>query len=131
MRILFVDDDDMNRRVVCDMLKVAGVDMDGAPGGEEGLAMVEANDYDIVLMDLRMPGMNGYTAITHIRDREDDKSEVPIIVVTADTSVDIREQCLGVGANEIMTKPVAMKPLFRMIGQFVAAQAKKKAANSH
>ncbi len=124
MRVLFVDDDAMNRRVVHDMLKVAGVNMDEAADGQSGLQAVEASDYDVILMDLRMPGMDGLTAIRHIRERSDPKGSTPIIVVTADTSVDIRQTCLAGGADEIMTKPVAMKPLFRMLGEFMAARAR-------
>jgi CheY-like chemotaxis protein len=125
MRVLFVDDDAMNRRVVRDMLQVAGVSLEEAPDGPTGLAMIEASNYDVVLMDLRMPGMDGLTAIRHIRARNDAKAQLPIIVVTADTSTDIRERCLTAGADEIMMKPVAMKALFRMLGQMVVAQARR------
>lgn len=117
MRILFVDDDAMNRRVVRDMLTVAGVEMDEAEDGQAGLSAVDANAYDLILMDLRMPGMDGLTAIGHIRSRQDEKKDLPIVVVTADTSVDIRERCISGGANDLMTKPVAMKLLFQQIGK--------------
>ena len=117
MRILFVDDDAMNRRVVKDMLTVAGVEMDEAEDGQKGLSAVDANDYDLILMDLRMPGMDGLTAIGQIRQRDDPKKDLPIVVVTADTSVDIRERCIAGGANDLMTKPVAMKLLFQQIGK--------------
>ena len=130
MRVLFVDDDALNRRVVKDMLTVVNVDMDEAPGGEEGLDLIDSNDYDVVLMDLRMPGMNGLTAIEHIRARKDAKAGIPIIVVTADTSVDMRSKCLEAGADDAMTKPVAMKPLFRKIGKLVAMRSKSSAATA-
>lgn len=125
MRVLFVDDDAMNRRVVRDMLQVAGVALDEAPDGQTGLDMVEAGDYAVILMDLRMPGMDGLTAIEHIRARNDAKNATPIIVVTADTSIDIRENCMARGADDVMMKPVAMKPLFKAMGQLVAAHARK------
>src|ERR1700754_5215010 len=86
MNILFVEDDAMNRRVVRDMLTVAGATMDEAHDAESGLQMIDERQYDIVLMDLRMPGMDGLTAIKHIRARTDDKASVPVIVVTADTA---------------------------------------------
>ena len=124
MRVLFVDDDAMNRRVVKDMLKVVGVDMHEAEGGQQGLQQINENEYDVILMDLRMPGMDGLTAISHIRNMGDDKSNTPIIVVTADTSPNIREQCLSGGADDVMLKPVAMKPLFKMMGQHIAARLK-------
>ena len=86
----------MNRRVVGDMLDVAGATMTGAESAELGLQLIDENDYAIVLIDLRMPGMDGITAIQHIRARPDDKAALPIIVVTADTAVDLRERTLPV-----------------------------------
>ena len=130
MRVLFVDDDAMNRRVVRDMLQVAGVTLEEAPDGETGLALVGASDSAIVLMDLRMPGMDGLTAIRHIRERADQKRAVPVIVVTADTSLNIREDCVAAGADDVLMKPVAMKALFKAMGQVVAARAKSSAASA-
>ncbi len=120
MNILFVEDDAMNRRVVRDMLTVAGANMDEACDAETGLQMIDAQDYDIVLMDLRMPGMDGLTAIRHIRARTDAKATVPVIVVTADTALDICQNCMDQGADEVILKPVAMSKLFDAIGRLIA-----------
>jgi CheY-like chemotaxis protein len=120
MNILFVEDDAMNRRVVRDMLTVAGATMDEAHDAESGLRMIEERQYDIVLMDLRMPGMDGLTAIKHIRARTDDKASVPVIVVTADTALDICRDCIDQGADEVILKPVAMNKLFDAIGRLIA-----------
>lgn len=120
MNILFVEDDAMNRRVVRDMLTVAGASMDEARDAESGLRMIDEHDYDIILMDLRMPGMDGLTAIQHIRARHDAKSGVPVIVVTADTAIDICRDCIDQGADEVILKPVAMNKLFDAIGRLVA-----------
>ena len=121
MRILFVEDDAMNRRVVKDMLGDADVEMAEAPEAETGLQMVSDNDYDLILMDLRMPGMDGLTAIRHIRARGDAKARLPVIVVTADTGLTIRQDCLGAGADEVIMKPVAMDLLFDAIGRMLAS----------
>ncbi len=120
MNILFVEDDAMNRRVVRDMLTVAGATMDEAHDAESGLQMIEDGQYDIVLMDLRMPGMDGLTAIKHIRARTDEKASVPVIVVTADTALDICRDCIDQGADEVILKPVAMNKLFDAIGRLIA-----------
>jgi CheY-like chemotaxis protein len=120
MNILFVEDDPMNRRVVRDMLTVAGAHMDEAIDAETGLKMIDERDYDIVLMDLRMPGMDGLTAIRHLRARPDAKAAVPIIVVTADTAIDICRDCVDQGADEVILKPVAMSKLFDAIGRLIA-----------
>jgi CheY-like chemotaxis protein len=123
MKILFVDDDAMNRRVVKDMLDVVGAQMDEAESGELGLAKIDAHDYAVILMDLRMPGMDGLTATRHIRDRGDAKAALPIIVVTADTSSDLQERCSAAGADCVLTKPVAMASLLDTIGKMMAKDA--------
>lgn len=110
----------MNRRVVKDMLDVAGATMTEAESAEEGLRLLDANDYAMLLVDLRMPGMDGMTAIGHIRARADAKANVPIIVVTADAGVDLRDQCLAAGADEVLFKPVAMDALFDAMGRILA-----------
>lgn len=120
VNILFVEDDAMNRRVVRDMLTVAGASMDEAADAETGLRMIDEHEYDIVLMDLRMPGMDGLTAIGHIRARADAKAGVPVIVVTADTAIDICQNCMDRGADEVILKPVAMSKLFDAIGRLIA-----------
>jgi CheY-like chemotaxis protein len=120
VNILFVEDDPMNRRVVKDMLDVAGATMFEAEDAEAGLRAVDSGDLDMVLMDLRMPGMDGITAIEHIRARNDAKAKLPVIVVTADTAPDLRERCLQAGADEVLFKPVAMDALFDAIGRLLA-----------
>ena len=115
MKLLFVEDDAMNRRVVKDMLNVAGVVMDEADGAQAGLRMIDSTDYDLVLMDLRMPGMDGLAAIGAIRHRIDAKAQLPIIVLTADAAAGLREKCLAAGADEVLFKPVSMQSLFDAI----------------
>ncbi|WP_267386815.1 response regulator [Sphingomonas sp. GC_Shp_3] len=123
MKILFIEDDAMNRRVVNDMLDVAGATMIGAESAEIGLGLIDENDFDIVLLDLRMPGMDGLTALGHIRARGDAKADLPVIVITADTAIDLRERCIAAGADEVLFKPVAMDSLFDAIGRMLAKGA--------
>lgn len=122
MQILFVEDDAMNRRVVKDMLSVVGAKMDEAVDAEIGLQMVDDGNYNVVLMDLRMPGMDGLTAIQKIRARNDEKSKIPVIVVTADTAVDLRERCIASGADDVIQKPVAMGLLMKTISRMLAKE---------
>lgn len=123
MDVLFIEDDRMNRRVVRDMLDVAGARMTEAEDAETGLRLIDERDFRIILVDLRMPGMDGITAIRHIRARGDAKGQVPIIVVTADAAVDLRERCLAAGADEVIFKPVAMDALFDAMGRVLAKGA--------
>jgi len=123
MRVLAIEDDALNRRVVRDMLMVAGVGMDEADSAEKGLRMIDGMDFDAILMDLRMPGMDGFEAIGHIRQRCDSKALLPIIVITADAAENLRDQCLACGADELLLKPVAMEELFDAIGRVIAARS--------
>ncbi|WP_137897674.1 response regulator [Sphingomonas sp. 2SG] len=123
MNVLFIEDDRMNRRVVRDMLDVAGVTMMEAESAEDGLQAIDVQDFDMLLIDLRMPGMDGITAIGHIRARADGKAAVPIIVITADTALDLRERCIAAGADEVLFKPVAMDALFEAMGRILARDA--------
>jgi CheY-like chemotaxis protein len=122
MRVLFVEDNEVNRRVVGEMLRAGGIEMAEAEDGAAGLEMIERNDYDLVLMDLRMPGMDGLTAIRHIRARPDAKAQVPVIVVTADAGSSIEADCRGAGADELILKPVSMAVLFEKIGALMASR---------
>lgn len=123
MNVLFIEDDRMNRRVVRDMLDVAGARMTEAEDGPTGLNLIDANDYDVILVDLRMPGMDGVEVIGHVRARPDAKARLPLIVVTADTAPDLRDRCLAAGADEVLFKPVAMDALFDTIGRLLARDA--------
>ncbi len=120
MRVLAIEDDPLNRRVVRDMLSVAGVALEEADSAETGLQMIDAADYDVVLMDLRMPGMDGLEAIGLVRARRDAKVDLPIIVITADAAAGLRDKCIAGGADELLLKPVAMEELFDAIGRVIA-----------
>lgn len=122
MRVIFVEDDALNRRVVQDMLSVIGVDMAEAEDAPTGLQMLARETYDLVLMDLRMPGMDGLTAIAHQRSAET-QSQIPIIVVTADTAPDLKDRCYAAGANDVIMKPVALNALIDAIGRAVVGAA--------
>ena len=119
MKLLFIEDDAMNRRVVKDMLKVAGVDMDEADGAVAGLKRIDEDAYDLILMDLRMPGMDGLEAIEVLRKRDDAKRTLPVIVLTADAAPGLRAKCLAVGADDVLFKPVSMQALFDSIAALV------------
>jgi CheY-like chemotaxis protein len=122
MRILFVEDNEVNRRVVREMLRAGGVDMSEAEDGQIGLQMIDTQDFDLVLMDLRMPVMDGMTAIRHIRRRTDGKAGLPVIVVTADDGATIEADCRAAGADDILHKPISMGALFGAIGAVLAGR---------
>jgi CheY-like chemotaxis protein len=115
MRVLFVDDEPLNRTVVTSMLETSGVETAEASDAVSGLRMIQAEKFDVVLMDLRMPGMDGLFAIQYLRTRADERSGVPVVLVTADTSADLPERAKAAGADRLVLKPVDMGRLFDAI----------------
>jgi DNA-binding response OmpR family regulator len=121
MRILYVEDDSMNRRVVRDMFASLGMDIDEAPDVATGLRMVDEASFDAIVTDLMMPEADGLALISAIRRRADAGASVPILVLTADTSDVARQNCLMGGANDVMTKPVGIATLVDRLGRAMAA----------
>ena len=119
MNILFIEDDAMNRRVVRDMLDVAGLPLAEADGGKSGIARLENEPFDVLLLDLRMPEMDGFDVMRALRGRTDALRRLPIIVVTADASPGLEDQCLAAGADAVLFKPIAMQSLFDSIAALV------------
>lgn len=120
MQVLFVEDNALNRVVVREMLMAGGIDMSEAEDGAAGLEMIDSHDYDLVLMDLRMPRMDGVTAIRRIRARRDRKAQVPVIVLSADTGPAIDADCRAAGADEVIQKPVSLTSLYQTIDTLMA-----------
>jgi CheY-like chemotaxis protein len=118
MRILFIEDDAMNRRVVKDMLLVVGLSMDEAEEAETGLARLASEAFDLVLMDIRMPGTDGLTATSRLRAAGHANANVPVIVVTADVSADVHQRARDAGADGVVLKPVALNELIAVVGKY-------------
>jgi CheY-like chemotaxis protein len=113
----------MNRRVVRDMLVVAGLPLHEADGGVSGIARIEAEPFDVVLLDLRMPGMDGFDVMRALRGRTDDLRNIPIIVVTADAAPGLADECLATGADAVLFKPISMQAMFDTIADVLVARA--------
>ncbi|OYU71177.1 MAG: response regulator [Alphaproteobacteria bacterium PA2] len=126
MRVLCVDDHDLNRQVIKEMLDVAGLTVEEAPEADTGLTMIDTRDYDLVLMDLRMPGKDGLTALREIRARGDSKGKIPVLVVTGDTGMKIMDDVDAAGGDALLFKPVMMDTLFDAIGRTLAAVNEKR-----
>lgn len=116
MRAIYIDDDPTNRAVMKAMLRTSGVLIDEAADMRTGLQMVNDRVYDVVLIDLRMPGMNGVTGIRQLRARLDEKGLLPIIVVSGDLSPNVWELCRLAGASDFLAKPIMMPQLLAKVG---------------
>lgn len=127
MQVLYVDDEEPNRRLIGRMLEKAGITMTGAEDADTGLWLFASHTFDLVLMDIRMPGKDGFAAIGEIRAHTDAKKDTPIIVVTADDAHDIRLRARAVGANDLLIKPVTKEVLLAAIAGLVPGWQPKAA----
>jgi PAS domain S-box-containing protein len=118
-RILVVDDVDINREILAAILEETGVMVDEAQNGAEALKKFSETKYDMVLMDLHMPLMDGFNATREMRDSALPWARTtPVIAISADNSPEIRAQCLEAGLNGHITKPVDTKRLFETISKW-------------
>ncbi len=117
-RVLLVEDNEINQEVAIGQLEDAEVFVDLAENGAEAVRMVGENDYDIVLMDMQMPVMDGIEATRILRSNP--RSEVlPIIAMTANALVSDRELCLQAGMNDHIAKPIDPDQLFGVLLRWI------------
>jgi signal transduction histidine kinase/CheY-like chemotaxis protein len=115
LRILIVDDNPINLRVAEGMLKNLGHTCDRAEGGEQAFAMIEANRYDLVLMDRMMPGMDGIACTQKVRAEIPAAGQPLIVAMTASVTAEDREACLAAGMDDFLSKPVRKQALTEVL----------------
>ena len=121
-RILVVEDNIVNQKIAVRMIEKAGFQADVAANGKEALKALEGFKYDIVLMDVQMPEMDGLEATKRIRDPESGvlNHDIPIIAMTAHAMHGDRELCLAAGMNDYTSKPILPQELFDKIEKFIS-----------
>ena len=112
--ILVVDDGNANRRLIELYLTRAGCSVDQAENGQIGLNMALAKKYDLILMDMQMPVMDGYTATRELRSRN---MNLPVIALTAAAMQEDEQKCMDAGCTAFLTKPVKLDVLTALIRQ--------------
>ena len=127
LHILVVEDMVVNQKLAKGMLRSLGHVVDIAEDGEAALAKVQARSYDLILMDMQMPRMNGLEATAAIRALESSKS-VPIIAMTANVFDTDRENCLAAGMNDFVGKPINVSDLAAAIARVHPKGAKPSSA---
>ncbi len=122
-KILVVDDTRMNIIVVVNLLKKTGVQIDTAPSGEEAVKLADETGYDLILLDQRMPGMDGTQTLKIIRDLDSRmNADTPIICLTADAIRGAKEKYMSEGFTDYLTKPVEGKALEKMLITYLPAE---------
>ncbi len=123
-RVLVAEDNITNQKVALEILKKLGFSADAVANGAEVLTSLSSIPYDLVLMDVQMPVMDGYKATQEIRKKNATmpNNEIPIIAMTAHAMPEDREKCLAAGMNDYIAKPVKPQELAEKIEKWLAKQ---------
>jgi len=121
-RILLVEDNEMNRDMLSRRLQRKGHDVTLAVDGREGVAMARAGAYDIILMDMSLPEIDGWAATRLLRGAPETQ-QVPIIALTAHAMAGDREKALEAGCDDYDTKPIELPRLLAKIDTLLARDA--------
>ncbi|MCK5079490.1 MAG: response regulator, partial [Bacteroidales bacterium] len=117
--ILLAEDNEINQKIIQYSLTNAGYSVDIARNGQEAIDMYHRNNYDLVLMDVQMPILDGYEATAHIREVENvimnGSQRIPIVALTANAMKGDREKCLDAGMDEYLSKPFTPNDLIGII----------------
>ncbi len=120
--MLVVEDGEINQLVATGILESLGYDVEIAGDGYEALDALARTTYDAVLMDVRMPNLDGYEATAEIRVREGDQRHTPIIAMTASAIEGDRERCLAAGMDDYLSKPVERAAVDAVLARWVPAR---------
>ena len=126
-RILIVDDTKMNLLVATEFLKETLIRIDTAGSGAEAVHTAAGTAYDIILMDQRMPGMDGVEAMKRIKEKDDGPNlKTPVICLTADAVIGARERYLAKGFTDYLTKPIDSSSLEAMLKKYLPSEKVKE-----
>ena len=116
-KVLLVEDNMINQKVAVRLLRKFGFMVDGANNGKEAVDLLEKKDYDVVLMDVQMPVMDGFEATKIIRNNSSNvlNHNIPVIAMTAHAMKGDRERCLKAGMDSYLSKPIKPQELFDVI----------------
>ncbi len=125
LRVLVAEDHPVNQQVIRELLRQVGLEIEIVDDGQAAVEAVQAHPWDLILMDVQMPRMDGPTATRAIRAREAQESlaRVPIIALTANTMVDQIDDYLAAGMDAVVGKPIDLRVLLSAIGDVMADNA--------
>lgn len=120
-RILIVEDNVMNRKMIGDILKYHGYEVLEAENGLEGVMTAKEHLPDLILLDIQMPGMNGFTALNVLKEAPETKN-IKVIAMTSFAMTGDREKILDAGFDDYIPKPINTRELPKLIGRMLAGK---------
>ncbi|WP_438833881.1 response regulator [Aeromonas oralensis] len=121
LRILLAEDNELNQQVALELLRAVGADVSIAGNGAIALEMVAQTHYDLILMDMQMPVMDGLAATRLLREREDVGQHTPILAMTANVMAGDRERCLAAGMDDHIAKPIDPDRLYAALQRWATS----------
>jgi len=129
-KILLVEDNSINQQVAQEILEDVGLHVSVAENGVKAIQAVQENQFDLVLMDIQMPDMDGYQATRLIR-KNPSFTPLPIIAMTAHVMAEDKEKCLNAGMNDHLAKPIDPEALYAIIGKWIAPKDNTETMNKN
>lgn len=121
LRVLLAEDNEINQQLAVQFLDMRGHSVQVARNGVEVIAALETGRFDVILMDIQMPEMDGFRATTLIREKEGITGEhIPIVAMTGFAMKGDRQRCLDAGVDAYLSKPIRSRELFEAIEQLAA-----------
>ncbi|MDG1530748.1 MAG: response regulator [Paracoccaceae bacterium] len=118
-KLLVAEDNEINLLVVSRMLEILGYEFDAVENGLDGIKLFEQNEYDLVLTDIQMPGMDGMQVASKIRTMKTKKRDTPIVAMTANADLEEAKRFYAVGINDVLAKPFNKAELLKCIKKWL------------
>ncbi len=122
LNVLIVDDDEMNRDTLARRLRQQGCRYEMAENGAEAIAMIQPQKYDLVLLDIMMPEVDGYSVLSHLKNDPELKN-LPVIMISAVEEMESVMKCMELGADDYLTKPLDPKLLKAAVDRCLRSKA--------
>ena len=120
-KLLLVEDNQFNQILITKVLEKWAIEIDIANNGIEAVLLLQKKTYDVIMMDMQMPEMNGIETAIYIRDTNSDVLDhsVPIIAISADAYIESKDKAIQAGMNDYITKPFRQKELYQLLNQYL------------
>ncbi|MCU7921061.1 MAG: response regulator [Candidatus Thiodiazotropha sp. (ex Epidulcina cf. delphinae)] len=122
-RVLVAEDNLVNQAVIEEMLRLLNCTVTLAANGQEAIELLQRDGFDLVMMDIQMPGVDGYQATRIIRDNEQAPEHIPIIALTANVLEGDQQKCLDAGMDDYLGKPVTQEKLEKILRKWLSEEA--------